>query len=80
MSHKRSAEDNRRLKKLAENSCWPIGAWYSDKKNRYYRFSASDIGDARWLKRYCNRRLRRRKDLYQRGLYHKLTEYWWALF
>lgn len=80
MSHKRSVEDKRRLKKLADTTRWPIGAWYSDEKDRYYRFSASDIGDSHWLKRDCNRRLRRRNALYQRGQYHKATEYWWALF
>ena len=35
---------------------------------------------ARWIKRHCNKRIRRRKDVPNRGGYHKASEYWWELW
>ena len=83
MSHKRSVEDKRRLKRLSKKSRWWRGAYYSDIKDRYFRLYTSDWGGnkrVRWLKRYCNKRIRRHPDLIQRGQFHKYSDFRWDLF
>ena len=82
MSHKRSVEDKRRLERLAKKSSLWKGAYYSDIKDRYFRLYTSDWGGkyVRWLKRYCNKRIRRHPDLIQRGQYHKHSNFRWDLF
>ena len=82
MSHKRSIENKRRLERLAKKSAWWKGAYYSDIKGRYFRLYTSDWGGkyVRWLKRYCNKRVRRYPDLIQRGQYHKHSAFRDELF
>ena len=84
MSHKRSVEDERRLKRLSHKSPWWRGAFYSDRKGRYLRFYLSDWGGdskyAKYLKSSSNRRVRHHPDLLQHKSYRKAYDLWWMLF
>lgn len=82
MSYKRAQERNRRLKKLFEETkyAYGAGAWYSDRKKRYIKYSCHN----EWLKTHCRRVTRRRmkqdEDSYQKGnKYKRRYDYWWEL-
>ena len=82
MSHRRSVEDERRLKKTYEetkNDYGP-GVWYDERKGRYIRSNFTDT----WLKTHCRRVIRRRLKqdavFYEKGLYKKYFDYWWEKF
>lgn len=83
MSYKRSQERKHRLKKLYDQTknSYGAGVWYSEKKNRYIRYSCHSS----WLKHYCRKITRRRikwdNDLTgKNNSYKKKFDYWWALF
>ena len=80
MSHRRKVEDNRRLKKLYEETKHKgPGAWYDPKKKRCVR---SDYTNA-WLKTHTHRITRRKLNnetcSYEKGRYRKLFDYWWRM-
>lgn len=82
MSHKRKREDNRRLKKLYNETKngYGAGAQYSEKKNRYIRYSCHNA----WLKARCRKLTRKRlkNDIdapISKGGYKKFFDYWWEL-
>lgn len=82
MSYKRAQERNRRLKKLYDKTknSYGAGVWFSERKNRYIRYSCHN----EWLKTHTRRTTRRRikqnNDFYQKGnLYKKNYDYWWEL-
>lgn len=81
-SHFRKIEDNRRLKKLCEETRGrqKAGAWFNDRKGRYIQYSHSDNSDSMKLcKRWSNRKVRRAKEALSRGLYKRLLDMWWML-
>lgn len=81
MSYKRKQEDKRRLKKLYEKTKYGYGAgaWFSEKKGRYIRYSCHN----EWLKTRCRRMTRRKMkniDISHKGNeYKKLYDYWWKI-
>lgn len=82
MSHRRKTEDKRRLKRLYEETKhqYGTGVWYSDKKNRFIRYSCHNA----WLKRYCSKITRTRmKNILEnsnsKAEYKKIFDYWWIL-
>lgn len=81
MSHKRTVEDQRRLRKLyqATFNRWPTGAEWDEKHARYKRWYWTP-GIKRYLRTRSNHVTRRAPGLYQRGKYKKTYDYWWELF
>jgi len=82
MSHKRKKEDNRRLKKLYDETknWYGAGAYYNEKKNRYIKYSCHNT----WLKSHCQKMIRRKlKNDFSTGIskggYKKFFDYWWEL-
>lgn len=74
-----------RLKRLSEYSgfsgAYPVGEdGYYDNENpiRYKRIY--NPPRAKWLKRDCNKRIRRHKDVVKRSGYKKQSEYSWRLW
>ena len=83
MSYRRVAEDRRRLIRLAgeTESRWGCGAYFCDRKGRYIRYYRSNAnGASQYHRRQSNRRVRRKGDIYQRGQYRRVYDYWWNLF
>lgn len=84
MSYQRSIEDERRLKKLYDETknSYYAGA-YIDPRKGYYRYSVQDGDYAKWLKKYSNRYIRRKLStsdiIYSRRGDKKLREYKWEL-
>jgi len=83
MSHKRKAEDNKRLKKTYEETknWYGPGVWYDEKTGRYYRLDFTN----KWLKRQCSKVARRKLKnsdyiFTKKSGYKKLFDYWWELF
>ena len=82
MSHRRSRETRRRLKKLSVSSprYTPSGAWYDEDKGRYIRYYArGSHGCTKWLRTVANRKVRRAKNVLQGGGYRRVYDYWWEL-
>lgn len=82
MGYMRAAEEKRRLAKLGkETRRWRIcGAYYSEEKDRYIRrYRGEANGAARYCRRQSSRSVRRQGDLFQRGEYRKVYDYWWTL-
>jgi len=82
MSHRRKSEDKRRLKRLYEETKfrYGVGVWYSDKKDRFIRYSCHTA----WLKKYCSKITRKRmKTIFEnsksKAEYRKIFDYWHAL-
>lgn len=84
MSWQRSHETKRRLENLYKETKrhYPKGAWYDEDKDRYIKFwiSKGRTGRVKYVKRKCNRAVRRYKgDLSTKGFYRKVSEYWWDI-
>lgn len=82
MSHKRKREDNRRLKKLYEDTknSYGAGAYYDDRKKRYVRVYVRRSHTKKDYKRYSNKRLRQNRSVVLRGnKYRRVFDYWWEL-
>lgn len=85
MSHRRKGEENRRLKKLYEEThkhsySWG-GAYYNDNKNRYVRIRTSRSGFPKYVRRLANKRIRQRKmETLNNSRYRKASEYWNTLY
>lgn len=80
MSHKRKVEDNKRLKKLYNDTKGRFrGAWYNEEKGRYVKADYTSP----WLKnqshRLTRRRLKNAPCHYERGHFKKTFDYWWKL-
>ena len=82
MGYHRSQERNRRLKKLYDETKqhFLCGAFYDDDKNRYVKYSLSDIGQSKYYRNLANRKVRHSDDIQSGGSYRKAYDYWWALF
>jgi len=83
MSYRRKKEDNRRLKRLYEETrtSYAAGAWYSDKKKRYIKTTASTAsGYTKFLRRISNKKYRKHKEIHNHCTYKKLFDYWWTLY
>ena len=74
---KTEAKSKNKLKKIAEEKNYCIGGVYLH--NGHYVIY--DRGKrSKWLKRQSNKKLRREKDIFQRGQYRKVFDYWWELW
>ena len=83
MSYKRSCEEKRRLLKLYNETSNQImcGVWYDSKAGRYKRYSMSyKSGYPRYLKKLCNKRIRKYLGSLKRNEYRKVSEYTWMLY
>ena len=82
MSYRGSQERNRRLKKLYEQTRHQIGggAYYSERKKSYVKYSASDsIRITKYLRRQSNRKVRKSNELANGNQYRKHYDYWWII-
>lgn len=82
MSHKNVKETHRRLKKLCdETRCtYKGGAWFSNEKGRYVRYSPSHKSQyPKHLKKLSNRKIRQSKDILNYGAYKKAFDYAYSL-
>lgn len=81
MGYRQSRERKRRLKRMYENrnNSGVSGVWFDEDRNRYirvYRPSSS-----KWLKKQCNRRVRRTAlEPIKNGQYKKIMDYWYILY
>jgi hypothetical protein len=85
MSYKRKRDENRRLRKLYEqthkHSYAFGGAWYNPRKGRYVRVTSSNrSGYPKRLRQMCNKRIRRTRDIPNGSAYKKVSEYQYLLF
>ena len=94
MSWKRSFENRRRLKKLAEVSSYPSGAYYAEGKwirdvgyvvnpkpyyKRYYRGNHKGSRFS-YYKKHSNRQIRNYKEgIPKGGSYKKCFDYWYTV-
>jgi len=81
MGYKRSQEQRRRDERTySETKTWyGKGVWYDKEKGIYRRYSLPER--TRFVKRKCNRAVRRYKgDLTTKGAYRKVSEYWWEIW
>ena len=78
---KSAVKYKRHLKNLAQIPQIPSGAIYKDSardKTKKPRYARSYRGSrSAYIKRQCNRKIRRSKMLLQRGLKNRFTEFWW---
>lgn len=78
MSYKRKQIEKHKLKKLYDETwhSYSAGAYYDDRKNRFIKYSCHN----RWLRAHCRRISRRRMNkegnLYSRGSYNRVYDYW----
>lgn len=84
MSHKRSQEDKRRLKKKYETVGryrYLGGVWYNEESDRYIRYWRSGHRSkfCKYCQRQSNRKVRRTKDIDNYSNYRKLFDYWWFI-
>ena len=84
MSYQRKQEDNRRLKKLFDETqnSYGNGAYFDRRKKRIIKCSFSNGSTyPKYLKRQSNKKIRKIKHyLIKRGDYKKLYDYWWMLY
>ena len=83
MGYRASQERNRRLKKLYADTkySYSAGVYYDDDKGRYVKYTPRrKSGYTKFLRRVANRKVRKNKDYFKRGLYRKVYDYWWELF
>lgn len=83
MSHRRSVEDKRRLKKLcAMTNGYLVGA-FQDRNGVYRRWwpYSANVNRKKQLCKISNRCVRRRKlDRLNGGLHKRVYDLWWELF
>ena len=86
---KKRARDKRyknHLRKIFQRSSFFNGAYPVDKEGRYdpdnpVRYKREyNPPRAKWIKRHCNKRVRRGKDVPNKNGYRKFSEYWWELW
>ena len=82
MSHRRAQEDKQRLKHLYEETRHWIGggAYFDSRKDRYIRYTWNKNGQPRYLRRCGHRKVRRMRDVPDRGGYRRVYDYWWNLY
>ena len=81
MGYKRSKEQRKRDEHTySETKTWyGKGVWYDKEKGIFRRYSLPER--TRFVKRKCNRAVRRYKgDLTTKGAYRKVSEYWWEIW
>jgi hypothetical protein len=77
----RKHEDNRRHKKVADESSGYPHAWAFDEDKGFYTYQKENA--TKYLKNVSNRRIRHNKNDYyltKSNQYHKEFEYWWTLY
>ena len=81
MSHKRSVEDKRRLKKLYEDTKnnYGSGVWHDEKKNRYIRYTCHNEWFKTHSRRIIRRKLKNSDILLDGNKYKKIYDYWWTV-
>lgn len=86
---KKRARDRRyknHLRKIFRRSSFFSGAYPVDKEGRYdpenpVRYKREyNPPRAKWIKRHCNKRVRKGKDVPQNNGYRKFSEYMWELW
>jgi len=84
MSHRRSLEDRRRLKRLYEETRHWIGggAYFNSQKGRYIRYTWNKHRHPKCLRRCGHRKIRhlRDTDIPQGARYRQAYDYWWNLY
>ena len=86
MGWRRSTETKRKYKRLHEETknSYARGVYYDADKDRLIRFQMSKKGRGNrvaYVKRKCNRAVRRYKGaLSSPGAHRKISEYWWDIF
>jgi hypothetical protein len=80
MSYRRSQERNKRLKKLYYSSDWRGGVYFDNSKGRYIRTYRSSGAPVKWVKAYCNRKVRRSNHAGNHGKYRRIADFWWILY
>lgn len=81
MSWKRSSETKKRYKRLHNETMrhYGAGVWYDEERGRYIRYWQPRR--AKFVKRKCNRAVRRYKgSLPTKGSYRKVSEFWWEMW
>ena len=81
MSWQRSQGTKKRYKRLHNETFrhYGSGVWYDEERNRYIRYWQPRC--AKFVKRKCNRAVRRYNGaLTSKGLYRKISEYWWDIW
>ena len=81
MSHKRSREDDKRLKKLYEETknSYIAGAYYNEHKDRYIRYTSNNEWTKTENRKYTRRKLNNSPFLLQRNQYKKVQDYKWEI-
>ena len=81
MGYRRSQETKKRYVRLYEETMrhYGSGVWFNEEKGRYIRYWQPRR--AKWVKRKCNRAVRRYKgSLPDKGSYRRVSEYWWEIW
>ena len=81
MSHKRSTEDKRRLKRLYDETknSYGAGAYFNERKNRYIRYSCHNEWFKTYSRKIVRRKLKNNEDLIHGNSYKKIFDYWWTI-
>ena len=81
MSHRRSREDDKRLKKLYEETknSYGAGAYYDEKKGILRQYSVHSKFIKNQSTRTIRRKLKNSDIIYSKGQYKRLYDYWWEL-
>ena len=81
MGWKRSRDQRRKDKHIySQTKTWyGKGVWYDKEKGIYRRYYLPER--VRYVKRKCNRAVRRYKgELGTKGTYRKISEFWWEVW
>lgn len=82
-SFQRKKTDKERLKKLASETDMKYrgGAYFNQDKQRYVRWSFSDNHSKhpKYVRRHCNKRIRKLPNVPSRNGYRKMSEYWYEI-
>ena len=81
MSYKRKVIENKKLRKLYENTknWYGAGAYYDERKKRIIRYSCHCKYFKKLSRRIARRKLNNCDDRYCGSQYKKLFDYWWTI-
>ena len=82
MSYRRSRNEQRKLKKVYEETKnrYGPGVWYDSAKKRYKRITFSKSGYTKFLRRMANKKVRKRKECCNGAQYKREFDYKWNLY
>jgi hypothetical protein len=83
MAYKQAQNRKKRLLKTYRETknCYGGGVWLDEDTGRYRKYTASNTpGYAKSLRKICNKKVRKAKDIGNHSNYKKLYDYWWILF